>query len=71
MEFHHNPERRRRKPEVLEIVLLCEVWLEADGDQLAFDHRKAQSGECPIFSYYRSYSNVTRIADTFDKLLCW
>jgi cobaltochelatase CobT len=71
MEFHHNPERRRRKPDVLEMVLLCEFWLEADGDQLAFDHTRGESGECPIFYYSHAYPRVTRVADTFDELLSW
>ena len=71
MEFHHNPERRRRKPDVLEMVLLCEFWLEADGDQLAFDHTSGESGEYPIFYYSHSYPRVTRVADTFDELLSW
>ena len=71
-EFRHNPERKRRRPEVLVMVRLCEFWLEGDGDQLAFDPQRRQSdGECPVFYCPHSRPRVTQVADGFDGLLSW
>lgn len=71
LDFSEIPESER--PRAHGMVLLCNFWLEADGDQLVFDQHEVVGGECPIF-YYSHESRpprLTRVADTFDGLLAW
>jgi hypothetical protein len=71
MSFSALPERQR--PRVHGMTLLCEFWLQADGDQLAFDQRVRVNGECPIFYYAHEYRppRLTLVAHTFESLVSW
>jgi hypothetical protein len=72
MRFDHIPEAKR--PASHGMLMLCESWIDADGDQIALNMSERVEDECPIYYYghdSRHPGRVKRIAGRFDELLSW
>jgi hypothetical protein len=69
MLFDHVPQAKR--PAFHGMLMLCESWIGADGDQIALDPRERVNDECPIYYCAHDSGRVKRIAGRFDELLSW